>query len=182
MSYKFAGFLPRLAAFMLDYLIIVAYMIFLTLITALLFNLGGQSIAIAISGNPYLFDLFAFLTLVLPVILYFALGECSPKQATWGKRKLKLSVCAMNGKRLSWRQSCIRSIIKFLPWQIAHTSIFHIRGWPLHAQPISIGSIFGFTLVSLLVGLYLVTVLFTKAHRTPYDWLSQAVVVDNSNI
>ena len=182
MSHKFAGFLPRLAAFLLDYLVIAAYIILLILITALLFNLGLQSVATAIGGNPYLYDLFAFLALVLPVILYFTLIECSPQQATWGKRKLNLSVIAMNGKRLSWGQALIRSGFKFLPWQIAHTSIFHIPGWPLYVQEVPMGSIVGFTLVWILVGLYLVTILFTKVHRTPYDWLSQTAVIVNSDI
>ena len=36
-------------------------------------------------------DLMAFITLVLPVILYFTLQESSPKQSTW-KRKAGIRV------------------------------------------------------------------------------------------
>jgi uncharacterized RDD family membrane protein YckC len=42
-----------------------------------------------------------FLTLVLPVILYFCFQESSLTQATWGKRKLGLRVVTAIGARLS---------------------------------------------------------------------------------
>ena len=176
MSHQFAGFLPRAAAFLLDYLVLAAYAVVMSASVALLSSLGLYGALRAVTGNPYLFDLFAFLALVLPVILYFTFSEASPKHATWGKQKLKLTVVSMDGKPVRWGQALARSAIKFLPWQIAHTSIFHIPGWPAQVQAVPTGSIAGFVLVWILVGLYLAALIFSKTHRTPYDWLARTAV------
>ena len=43
-------------------------------------------------ASPVVMDGIAFLTLIFPVILYFTLQESSPRQATWGKRKVGIKV------------------------------------------------------------------------------------------
>ena len=139
----------RLKAFLFDYATIFGYVIIL----------GGVNYGIILSGgtledispffaSPWAQDGFAFLTLVLPVILYFTFMESSSRQATWGKGKVDLLVVAENGEALTARQAFFRNLLKFLPWQIAHTSI------------------------------YLASMLFTKGHRTLYDRVAGACVVD----
>ena len=122
-------------------------------------------------------DGMAFLVLVLPVILYFALQESSPWQATLGKRRVGIRVVSAVGERLSRKQAFVRSVLKLLPWQIAHTSIFHIEGLPFApAEPPPL-VMAGFVLVYLLIGIYVLSALISKAYRTPYDWAAGSIVV-----
>ena len=59
----------------------------------------GRSIGLSpVFASPVVMDAIAFLTLILPVILYFTLQESSPRQATWGKRKAGIRVASLQGK------------------------------------------------------------------------------------
>ncbi len=171
-----AGFWPRAAAFGLDYLVICAYIAFLVLATWLASLTGISKAFTGVFTSLVLFDLFAFCTLTLPVILYFTLSECSEQQGTWGKRIMHLRVTDLEGERIGLARSLARSALKFLPWQIAHTSLFHIPGWPLDVQEIPTGPVIGFGIVWFLALSYLFLLAFDKLHRTPYDWLSGTMV------
>jgi uncharacterized RDD family membrane protein YckC len=157
----------RLAAFAWDYLVIAAYALVLSAISSLIWSRlsgripGGE-------GNPWLYDLLAFTTLVLPVILYFAFSEASRAQATWGKRRTGLRVVSLEGTRLTISRSLLRSALKFLPWQIAHTSLFHIPGWPMAPETVPASATAGFIVSFALVAVYLVT-LARADGRTAYD-------------
>jgi uncharacterized RDD family membrane protein YckC len=166
----------RLAAFALDYLVIVGYLIALTLASVGLVYGLGWSVSTTLA-NPLVADGLTFLTLVLPIILYFSLQESSLTQATWGKRKLGLRVVTATGARLSRARGFVRSLLKFLPWQLAHTSIYHIPGWPLASGDLTPFTMVGLILVWILAGAYMLSALISKTHRTPYDWLSGAYVV-----
>jgi uncharacterized RDD family membrane protein YckC len=167
----------RIAAFAWDYLLIAGYVILLAIVsTSIWFGVIGQSPATS-GTSPWLFDLLSFTTLVLPVILYFALCEASSAQATWGKRRVGLAVVSSDGGRLSKAQSLLRSALKFLPWQIAHSSLFHIPGWPTSTGPMPPGAMAGLALAYGLAGLYLVGLLRRPGHRTIYDGLAKTLVV-----
>ena len=71
----------------------------------------------------------------------------------------------------------MRSALKFLPWQIAHTSIYHIEGWPFAPEEPSPPVMAGFVLVYVLVGIYVLSALISKRHRTPYDWAAGSTVI-----
>jgi len=176
-SIRYAGLGPRVVAFLWDFLLIAAYIIVLTLLVRLLLAFGLSGAAAAIFSSPVRADLFAFFALILPVIIYFTLGESSLAQATWGKRRAGVSVISTAGGRLSRPQAFLRSLVKFIPWQIAHTSLFNIPGWPLNPQPPSPWVIAGFTVVWILVLLYLLSLALTPTHRAPYDWLAGSAVV-----
>ena len=177
-SVQYAGFVKRLKAFMLDCLIIFAYLVVL----------AGVNYGILLSGgvfensspnfaSPIARDAIAFLTLILPVILYFTLQESSSRQATWGKRKVGIRVVNASGGRLSKKQAFVRSLVKFLPWQIAHTCIYHIEGLPFSPVAPSSMVMAGFGLVYLLVGIYIASALISKKHRAPYDWAAGSFVI-----
>lgn len=76
--------------------------------------------------TPGGWDAYAFLTVVLPVSVTFALLEASPRHATPGKARLGLVVVDRDGGRLTPLRSLARSAIKFAPWQMAHTAVFHL--------------------------------------------------------
>lgn len=166
----YAGFWQRLCAFLWDYLIILGYIATLTLILWLvrapewMFSNRVQS---QISG---------ILTLTFPVILYFAIFESSIKQATWGKRRQALTVADKNGNRIQFGRALARAVLKFTPWEIAHTLIWEITYFP-ETNPILINM--GFSLVYGLIGINIVSLFMTKKRQTIYDLITHTYIVDN---
>lgn len=175
---QFAGVAIRLKAFAFDYLLISAYIFLLAAVSmAVIKTSGVLGLSLRWPENPFLADLMAFITMVLPVILYFTLQESSPRQSTWGKRKAGIRMVNANGGRLTRKQALIRSLVKLLPWQIGHTCLFHIPGWPLAVTTVPSWVTTGFVLLYVLVGIYIASALISKKHRTPYDWTSGAYVI-----
>lgn len=175
---RYAGVGKRLKAFALDYLVILAYVLVLGSVNYGVILAGGAlDRGWAFFASPAGKDAVAFLTLVLPVMLYFALQESSFRQATWGKRKAKIVVTSLAGERLTRGRALVRSALKFLPWQIAHTSIYHVEGLPFAPEEPSPAVMAGFILVYVLVGSYLLSALLSKKHRAPYDWAAGSVVI-----
>jgi uncharacterized RDD family membrane protein YckC len=170
-----AGFKPRIMAFLIDYVIIIGYILVLTGVTLLLLTVFPALKSGTIFANPYASDFLAFVTLVLPVLLYFALFESSAWQATPGKRRMRLKVTNLAGERISLWRAVVRAAVKLLPWQVAHTSLFHIPGWPLAVVDFPAGAAVGFGIVWVLVGVYLV--MLATTHRPPYDLAAGSIVI-----
>lgn len=172
-----AAGLLRIKAFAFDYLLILGYLVVLAGAGTLL-TLGpvGDRWALLMS-DPIRADLVAFLTLVLPVILYFALSEASAVGATVGKRRVGLRVVGPGGTRLRLPRSLVRSGLKFLPWQMAHTAMFHIPGFPTSPgePPAWSPAILG--IVWLLVALYLLGLTPVFGGRTVYDRIAGSTVI-----
>lgn len=173
----FANVWQRIAAFLLDYLIIAAYLALLVIISVGLGFGPLRSIFQAMFANPNSSEFSAFLLLVLPVVLYFALLECSSWQATWGKRKMGLRVIDTHGARLSFPRSLVRSLLKFLPWELTHACLWRIPGWPLAPTTPSPVITAGLVLVWILVAAYLVSMLVSKKHQAVYDWIAGTYVI-----
>lgn len=177
-NFQYAGFARRLKAFAFDYILIGGYILLLAVTTLAGIKIGGTfGLSLRWPENPLLADLMAFVTLVLPVILYFTLQESSPKQATWGKRKVGLRVVTAGGGRLSLRQAFGRSLVKMLPWQIGHTCLFQV----ITVTPTPSWVIGGYVLLYTLAGIYLASALISKKHRTPYDWVAGSYVIDRDS-
>ena len=175
---QYAGFGKRLKAFAFDYLIICGYIIMLTVATLAVIKIAGfMGLPLRWPEIPIVADLIAFVTLVLPLFLYFTLQESLSKQATWGKRKAGIRVVNAYGGTLSRKQAFVRSLVKLLPWQIAHSCLYHIPGWPLAVTVVPPVVITGFALVYLLVGIFIASALISKKHRTPYDWAASSYVI-----
>ena len=108
--------LPRLLAFLVDWLVIAAW--------------GGLLFAAVMLGNrgepprfrgPWSAQAVGLVTLTLPVVLYFALSESFPARASLGKRALGLVVVEEGGGRLPFRSSLLRTAAKLAPWELGHT-------------------------------------------------------------
>ncbi|HEX8728146.1 MAG TPA: RDD family protein [Ktedonobacterales bacterium] len=171
-----AGLWPRVKAFGFDYLFIAAYLIVLTGAVWGLRLTPLRSLLASLYGSPSTAQLTDSLLFDVPVMLYFALFESSVWQATPGKRRLGLRVVTESGQRLSLTRALGRIILKFLPWEIAHTSIWQTPGWPLNAQPTTL-NIVGYVAVYVLIGVYLVTLLTSGSRQTLYDRLTQTRVI-----
>jgi uncharacterized RDD family membrane protein YckC len=173
----FANLRLRTAAFLFDYLLIAAYIIVLIAVSVLLgFGPLRQTLK-ELFANPNSSEITAFMLLVLPVILYFALFESSSWQATWGKRKVGLRVTNAHGEQLSVARSFVRTLIKFLPWELAHACLWRIPGWPFNPQtPPPIISA-GLVLVWVIVAAYVISMMLNKKHQTLYDMIAGSYVV-----
>lgn len=170
-------FFRRIRAFAYDYLLIAGYLILLTGASLLLVRGPLGETWRVLTSSAVSMDLVAFCTTILPVVLYFTLMESSRSGATWGKQRTGLRVVRVNGERLGRGRALIRSALKFLPWQIAHTCLFHIPGWPMAPQAPPNWVMVGFVLVWVLVGLYLATMAAGPQRRTPYDWAAASQVI-----
>lgn len=159
----------RLIAFLFDFLTIVGYILVLLGIGVGITTLIGKSSLLA---SPIATNILAEVVLVLPVILYFAIQESSPQQATWGKRRAKIKVTTVYGARIIFWRSLLRSAIKFFPWQLAHICVIYI--WFGNE---SITFLFGALVSQGLVIIYIVSLLLNKKHRTLYDWIAGTCVV-----
>ena len=166
----------RLRAFAWDYLVVLGYLVGLTGL-GLLLTLGPVGPALGgVMEDPVRADFVAFISAVLPVVLYFAVFEGSG--ATWGKRRVGLGVVVAGlGATPGLGRALIRNGLKFLPWQMAHTAMFHIPGFPSASGEPPTWSVVVLGAVWLLVALYLLGLTRLGGRRPLYDRVAGTVVV-----
>jgi uncharacterized RDD family membrane protein YckC len=159
----------RLAAFGLDYLLLAGYIALLTAVGVGLLRARGEPLAGPGTLRTQLLGHAAgFVTLTLPVVLYFALWEASPWQATPGKRALRLRVVTeAGGRRVPPGRALLRAAVKLAPWELAHTALWHTPGWPARPEPTAL-TVVG-SGAALLLAAWYVLCLFVGARRPPYD-------------
>lgn len=165
----------RIGAWLLDYLLIAAYLILLTAMSLGLRASPVQAGFNSAMSQPIAAELLGFFLLTLPVVLYFALCEASRRRATLGKRALRLAVVDEKGGRLTIPRALLREAVRFLPWELSHALLWRVALSPDRGS-ISVLVTVGFVLVYALVGLYLLT-LFIGSHRTVYDRLAGSLVI-----
>lgn len=167
----------RLLAFGLDYLVIFGYLVVLAGVSIGVLSSGLRGAYSAAWSTAWSAELMGFLLLTLPVVLYFAILESTTAGATLGKRVLRLGVRALDGTQFRFHRSLLRSAVKFLPWELAHFTIWHyVYATTARAQPaawtmISLGFVY------MLVAAYLITLAAGRSHRTIYDRLAGSSVV-----
>lgn len=166
-----------MVAFALDYLVILGYLAILLGLGLGARKLFGPWEKSIVAAAPAAMDVFAFVVAILPVILYFAISESSPSRATWGKRISGLAVVGPNDSRLSQPRALVRAAVKFLPWQLAHSCLFRIEGWPLEPMGPSPTVMAGLAVSQALALWYALAIALAKSHRAPYDWLAGSLVV-----
>ncbi len=170
------GVWGRSLAFGLDYLIIAAYLAVLVA--------GGvaltqflPSVSNALFDGPISGQIAGFLLITLPVTSYFALSEASSRQATWGKRRMGLRVADRQDRQLRRARSFSRTALKFVPWELSHTCIWQVS---FAADPSAPVYTAGFSIVWLLVGANIVSLLLSPAKQTLYDRLAGTQVLQAS--
>jgi len=168
-----AGLWVRVLAFVVDYLPIAAYLAALVAAGAWL-DRSSQPIARVLFGGPVAGEATGFLLITLPVTLYFALSEASSRQATWGKAHVGLMVTDLVGMRLSPLRSIGRTVLKFIPWELAHACIWQISF--AHGQSSAI-YVVGFAIVWLIIGANVVSLLVSPTRQTLYDRVAGTLVV-----
>lgn len=161
----------RLAALLLDYLVILAWMTVLAAGSLTVYLLSGELPdvlgALGAAGAQATF----FLLLTVPVGLYLYLAESGPQHATWGKRRLGLTVLARDGAAPSRQQVGVRTVVKLLPWEVAHTfiwqmqAVFYTEGFDATIPP---WVFVGLNAVNVAIIVYLAMSLL-GARRGPHD-------------
>lgn len=155
----------RIVSFFIDYIIILLY-------GGLLF---GITIWIGITDlNPVEGQIVGFLTLTLPVFLYFYLSEKNSKKASVGKSIMKIRVdVETNTKKYSILK---RNLLKFIPWEIAHIGVH----WSVHYAetntPTPTWVWFLLIFPQIVVLAYLFSIAYYKGKSSIYDKLANTIV------
>jgi len=150
----------RLIACSLDYMIIVLYAILLYQMSIIL-NLKELEMT-PISGQ-----LIGFLSLTLPVFLYFYLSEKGRRRATIGKRIMNISVCPKSD--IIKPRILKRNILKFLPWEIAHTGVHWIVFYTKHENDVPFWVWILLILPQIIMVIYLFSIIISKGKSSIYD-------------
>ena len=166
----YAPFLLRLKAFLIDYLVIVLYLACIVMI-AIVFpfvqNLFIQSYILA--------QFIGFIIVTLPVSIYFIFYDSILGKQSLGKKRVKIKVVNKEGLPLSIMQAICRTILKFLPWELAHFLIYRLVDAGSDPMPFYI-YFFGALVYGLII-VYVLMSIFTKRKQSLYDFLSKTYVI-----
>ncbi|TAF65017.1 MAG: hypothetical protein EAZ55_10205 [Cytophagales bacterium] len=154
----------RILAWTIDFGIIVLYAMLLFTVTNLFFEVRQDDI------NPYLGQLIGFLTLTLPVITYSYLTERSKWKATIGKRLFNLIVDKNELK--TTKSVLLRNVLKYLPWELAHTGVHWIIYYESVGREIPIWTWAILIIPQLIAFLYFVSIISSKGQSSIYDRIS----------
>lgn len=164
----------RVWACALDFGLIIIYALVLLKLTLLLPKITGKEFAIT---SPISAQIIAFFTLTLPVFLYFFLREKSGDGATIGKKIVRLKVVPVIIARGSWRIFFVRSFLKFLPWEVAHTGV----QWVIYFSRINAEPPFWVYILlispQLIIIFYGITIFASSAKSSFYDRIAGTQVV-----
>lgn len=157
----------RIIAFTIDWCVVAVY-------AGLLFLFVSPVAAPLFKTSPRVAEAAGFCLLTLPMVLYFTLTEASPWRATLGKRIMRLRVAkTQSGRRMSYKQSFVRTALKFLPWELAHFAVWNV--FVFTDSPAGGVGIVALTLSYVLIFTYGIS-LFVASGRTPYDRIAQTIV------
>lgn len=113
-------------------------------------------------------QLYVLTTISIPVWAYFTFFDSNRSKGTFGKRIFSLWVNDNKNHKISVGKSFLRTLLKLLPWEIAHAGV--IFPTPLYYEPapeVRIASYIGL----ILFAVYIVSILIDKRKQSIYDKL-----------
>ena len=121
-------------------------------------------------------NLIASLILVVPVTLALAGLESSPREASLGKRVLRLRVVRVGtGAPVSLWRALARNTLKVaVPWIIGHAAVYGIVASSDGTVPAPVWLL---TAVAYVLPIAYLVSLFVGSGRTPYDRIAGTTVV-----
>jgi uncharacterized RDD family membrane protein YckC len=171
------GFFRRIGALLIDYALILGWIAVVAGVSALVAAVSG-GYANWLDLGTAVAELLGFVVLVLPVGVYLFLCERSARQATIGKRALRMKVVAVDGSRPSAVRILVRTIVKLLPWEVAHFFVWQT------VDAVSRGDgafpawlLAGLVVADLLPVIYVLVVAFQRDRRGPHDLAAGTRVV-----
>ncbi|WP_406662460.1 RDD family protein [Methanolobus sp. ZRKC3] len=129
---KYAGFWRRLAAGILDTIIVAIVGGILAFVLGVFFGVIAGSIAGAVAKSdffPVFFSTISFFITGIFVLLrwlYFAIMESSSYQATFGKKLIGIKVTDVSGNRVTFMRATVRHLAKILSRIIFYIGYFMI--------------------------------------------------------
>ena len=124
-------------------------------------------------NNGWLIYGWVFLTVSIPIWLYFILQERTPRGATIGKRLLGLALYSENGEKAQLNQIITRTIIKLLPWEIFHLTF--MLPTPILNDP-NAGFRPGFIVGFLVLMLFVLVLIHPPQRQSVHDLIARTVV------
>lgn len=167
-----ASFFTRFKAFLIDYVFICAYLALLFVVNMFLF----PDLQKLFQGSLIQAQFAGFLMVTLPVSIYFILSDSAFGGQSFGKRKLGIRTVTRNGKSVSVPQAVLRTVFKFLPWEMSHYLVYRLVYLdaadivPFHYYVIG-------GLIYILMFAYILTAIFTRKKQALYDTLARTLVV-----
>ena len=160
--------LRRLLAFLVDYGVMALFVAVISVAGFVIrWQLGVTSSAPTTFQQKLLSHAIVFATVIVPIMLYFAVSESSRWQATIGKRVLRLQVTDDHGGRPPLLRTLLRAVVKFAPWELAHTGVWQVPGTPFVSEPAAFS--YGIWTTALLLALWWFASIWLGDGRTPYD-------------
>ena len=129
--------------------------------------------------SPFIRHLIGFVTLTVPVFLYFYLAEKGKHHGTIGKRILGIYAKTHAGQ--SNKNILIRNIVKFLPWEIAHTGVHWIVFYSSQNIEPPIWIWFALIAPQVLVVVYMLSILISKGKTSIYDIIASTNIASPDN-
>lgn len=163
--------LNRILASIFDYGIIAAYATILFLVTNTIFSIFNWKF----SSNPYIGQLIGFMTLTLPVVTYSYLTVKSNWKGTIGKKLRKLIVLTDQNK--STNNVLLRNILKYLPWELAHSGVHWIIYYTSNGIEIPLWTWIIIIIPQIVAVIYLIRIVISKGRSSIYDNISNTKIV-----
>jgi uncharacterized RDD family membrane protein YckC len=175
-------FFKRILALLIDYAVVLAYMCLLAVGALVLYVISGK-LPNWLSHGVVMAELLGFLILVLPVGLYLYFFESSARHATIGKRASGLMVISCNSRSSARAgQIAIRTIVKLLPWEIAHFFVWHTVAATANGQTaFPLWLEVGLVSCLLIPIIYLLTAALQADRRGPHDLVAGTRVTTSTN-
>lgn len=184
-----AGFVRRASAFLIDLLVAG---VALVLLLQLVLDPLRQALGPAWARVGWFYLTYAFLTVSLPLWLYFAGYESSVRSATPGKRWLRIAVASTAPGPLPFGRALMRTVVKLLPLELAHVFI----AVPANAfiDPLSgelviptledmgAWTLTGLLLSLILLGAWLFVVMLHPDGRGPHDLMAHTFVIQEPEV
>lgn len=180
LTFPLATGVKRVLAYLIDLALLYVYMIALFMASMALDSILPFHY---LMGESYLLrHAISFFTLTFPLVITYILMENGHRQGTFGKFWMKLRVVRVDGGRASLSSLTIRNVIKFLPWEIAHTH-FHLNPeYMMSGVTTPLGWVLGVGLPFGLVFVYAGMIFFRTDRRAPYELLSGTHVVSTKKL
>jgi len=156
----------RFTALFIDYLVLAIYAFTLFLCSSIVGPLFQKS--------AWQSEFFGVILLVAPVFLYFFLFEASYLKATPGKLIFHIKVIKIDGTNFNYKNSFMRSLVKFIPWELAHFAI-----WQLVFPNSNFSFVAEYLLVitNILAVLYIAFPFFNRKARAIHDYAGHTILV-----
>ncbi|MEO8262283.1 MAG: RDD family protein [Pseudolysinimonas sp.] len=171
------SFIRRIAALLIDYALILGWMAVVAGASALIALVSG-GYADWLAWGVGVAELLGFVVLVLPVGVYLFASESSRRQATLGKRALRLRVVRVDGSRPGAARILVRTLVKLLPWEIAHFFVWHtVDVFSRGATEFPPWLLAGLIVADVLPVAYVLIVAVQRERRGPHDLIAGTRVV-----